>query len=109
MNKAFLAAAVIAQLAVGHAFAGTVSVASDGLPRAVVHYGDLNVESDAGRQALTGRLTRAARTVCPDAYARDLRTQSRGQSCVREAVADALRIVGQQRLAQANKQANERG
>jgi len=108
MNKAFLAAVVIGQLAVGHAFAGERAVISDGLPRAVVHYGDLNVESEAGRQVLTGRLTRAARNLCPDAYARDLRTKSAGQICIRKSVADALSLVGEQRLAQANKEASKR-
>jgi UrcA family protein len=108
MNKAFLAAVVIGQLAVGHAFAGERAATSDGLPRVAVQYGDLNVDSDAGRRALTSRLTRAARSVCPDADARDLRTRSAGQSCIRKSVADALSIVGEQRLAQANKQASQR-
>lgn len=108
MNKAFLAAVVIGQLVVGQAFAGEAAGATDSLPHAVVHYGDLNVESDAGRQALTGRLTRAARTLCPDARARDLRTKSAGQSCIRKSVADAMSIVGEQRLAQANKDASKR-
>jgi UrcA family protein len=109
MNRAIFAAVIIGQLAVGTAFAGGHSEASNDLPRAVVHYGDLNVESDAGRQALTGRLTRAARNVCPDVHARDLRTQAKGLSCVRNAVADALRLVGEQRLALANKRDSQRG
>ena len=50
MNKAFLAAVVIGQLAVGHAFAGERAATSDGLPRVAVQYGDLNVDSDAGRR-----------------------------------------------------------
>lgn len=109
MNKAFLAAIFMGQFAVVPALAGGPASAADGLPRVAVHYGDLNVESAAGRSALTSRLTRAARSVCPDARARDLRTSAAGQSCVRKAVADALSIVSEQRLARASKEAGQRG
>ena len=108
MNKALLAAVVFGHLVVIPAFAGQPAAQPDTLPRAVVHYGDLNVDSAAGRKALTSRLTRAARLVCPDSLSRDLRTKAAGQSCIRDSVAEALSTVGEQRLAQANKDASPR-
>lgn len=108
MNRAILAAVVIGHLAIAQAVAAEPAGQSDSLPRVAVHYGDLNVDSESGRRALAGRLTRAARSLCPDAWARDLRTKTAGQDCIRKSVADAMSIVGEQRVAQAKKDASQR-
>lgn len=61
------------------------ALAVDRPVRVAVPYGDLDLTNDAGREALDVRLGRAARKVCGNAPARDLKQISARQACLAEA------------------------
>ena len=110
-HRKLLASLVLAALATGatSAFAGDHAPVNTDVPRVAVHYGDLNVDSVAGQRALQRRIERAARNVCPDSDARDLRARTVAQQCQRQAIAEAMRVVGEQRVARERKAADPRG
>lgn len=89
-----LAAALIPLTAALPAHAGP----SDGQPRqSVVHYADLNLDSDAGTQVLYGRITGAARKVCTDIDSSYLRLNA-SRTCVADTIARAVLQVDSPRL-----------
>lgn len=89
-----LAAALIPLTATLPAHAGP----SDEQPRqSVVHYADLNLDSDAGTQALYGRITGAARKVCADSDRSYLSSKVR-HACVADATARAVLQIDSPRL-----------
>ncbi|WP_340316703.1 UrcA family protein [Rhizorhabdus argentea] len=57
---------------------------------AEVRYGDLDLASPAGAQALRARVVRAAKRVCSIDGDRSLKALSRSQSCTRVAIARAM-------------------
>jgi UrcA family protein len=79
---------------------GAASAAPDSEPTAVVvKYGDLNLATDAGVNALYHRITYAARQACPDPSIDDLMFRQRVAECREQAVARAIRQVDNSRLA----------
>jgi UrcA family protein len=74
-----LTAAVLA--CAGPAPAPALAMALDEPVRVAVLYGDLDLTSDAGREALDTRHGRAARKVCGNAPARELRQITARQVC----------------------------
>ncbi len=61
-------------------------------PRAVVHYGDLDLSASDGAKALHSRIVRAARMVCGnDGHSRDLAVQIDIRKCRRLALEQASR------------------
>lgn len=111
MNRILTASLALATIFAGSAtaLAGDAGRAGADVPRVAVHYGDLNIDSVAGQRTLQRRIERAARNVCPESNARDLRTRAAAQECQRQAVAEALRVVGEQRLARNRKATEDRG
>lgn len=69
---------------------GGFAKAEEPAPSKRVFIGDLNLQSDAGRAAMTRRVSAAARHVCgaPDRHV--TYASRRAAACVRMAVADAL-------------------
>jgi UrcA family protein len=65
----------------------------------VVKYGDLNLASDAGVNALYHRITYAARQACPDPSINDLIFRQRVVECRQQAVARAIHQIDNSRLA----------
>lgn len=61
------------------------ALALDEPVRVAVPYGDLDLTSDAGREALDARLERAVRKVCGDAPSRELRHVLARRVCLAEA------------------------
>jgi UrcA family protein len=78
---------------------GRVQLTSDGVRTVAIHYGDLNLQTDAGNAALFGRLRQAAEQVCGPDDARNLSMRSIVRECKREAIARAVEQVGSVRLA----------
>lgn len=64
-----------------------------------VRYGDLDLSTERGAQALLARITKAAKSVCPQAVDRDLGAFLASRRCEREAIARAVRQVDSPRLA----------
>jgi len=88
-----LAAVALAVLAAPAALAGADA------PRAIhVRYDDLNLDSDAGTQALYRRLARAATRVCELEGLRDLASLHRAEVCYRDALHGAVVAVHNERL-----------
>ena len=63
-----------------------------------VRYEDLNLNTDAGVQALYKRIQGAAKEVCGGVDGRDLQVARAHQACVARAVADAVATVNNQML-----------
>jgi UrcA family protein len=82
----------------GAGAAGAASPAAD-VPTVVVKYSQESLANDGGVQDLYRRITIAARQVCPDASFRDLAAQHRVAQCRVEAMARAIRQIGNSRLA----------
>lgn len=51
------------------------------LPRAAVHYGDLNLASPQGRERLASRVRHAAIELCGDRYVRNLEQKTAVERC----------------------------
>ena len=79
---AVLAAAVLAPTALAQT-----------VPTATVAYGDLNVDSQAGRATLKARIVRAARTVCGGTSSVDLSERAAQMACFKTAFAGAMTQV----------------
>lgn len=84
LSKSLFAAVAAATLLTAPAYAGDANETS-----VAVHYGDLNLASEAGVAAFTARVTRAAASVCrPD----DIRRLDQAQAfnaCRIKAIVDA--------------------
>jgi UrcA family protein len=109
MNKAFLTASVLGLLSSGiaaSAMAGDVVTSEN---QVAVKFGDLDLQSASGKQALKYRLVDAARSVCPDDSARDLDTRIAGKRCVRRAVSEATVAVTERQVANAAAVKADRG
>ena len=100
-TKGSMLAAALAALALGAVSAGADEVRVSGQPvsgdplraQRAVAYGDLNLASSAGREALQRRIEGAARQVCGTTSFRNaggLRTAAANRRCVNEATAAAL-------------------
>ncbi len=91
--RAGLFAATLAAAGLGGAAtAGEVPVAIH------VPYGDLNLTSDAGMQALLHRLSAAAHQICDDSASRELRRVVRAEVCFHETLENAVVAVHNERL-----------
>lgn len=62
-------------------FAVPAAASEDELPRVVVHYGDLDMSSIAGRKRLSMRVAGAVKQVCGSEAQRDLRRQAQSRAC----------------------------
>lgn len=84
MNRPLLLAAALACALAAPAFAGEAR-------SILVQRADLNLQSEAGAEAMLGRLERAAERACGVTTARvDLETHNRGRACVEETMANAV-------------------
>jgi UrcA family protein len=68
-------------------------------PHVIVKYSNQSLETDEGVNALYRRITRAAKQVCPDASIRELSRQVKALQCQDQAIALAIRQIGNPRLA----------
>lgn len=68
-------------------------------PQTVVHYSFNDLSSDQSTRALYQRIVSAARAVCPEYDPRDLTAFAASEQCQRQAVATAIRQIGNSRLA----------
>ena len=109
MNKSFLSAVALGLLSCGGATAALADEPAADSRRAAVYYGDLNIQSEAGKQMLNQRLRFAARSVCPDSSARDLNTRISGKRCVKQAIGQAAADVSEQQVARAAARLGDRG
>lgn len=80
------------------AIASAAQPAADA-PRTTVTYSYGDLASDQGTRALYERIKRAARSVCPTYDPLDLDAYSANRECQRQAIANAVRHIGSQRLA----------
>jgi UrcA family protein len=69
---------------------GSVQAAEQQYDRAIVAYGDLNLDSEQGAKALYARLRNGAEDVCSSLEGRDLAFKKLWQSCFDSAVASAV-------------------
>jgi UrcA family protein len=83
-------------MAVGTAGAAT---AANDVPSLVVHYSAETLATDDGVQLLYRRIIGAAKQVCPDESVRDLGASARVKQCRAQAVARAIQLIGNSRLA----------
>jgi UrcA family protein len=90
-----LALGVALLAAAGLAGAAT---ATEQAPAIHVPYGDLNLTTDAGMQALLRRLSAASHRVCDDGASRELRRVVRAEACYRETLDNAVVAVHNERL-----------
>lgn len=84
---------VFAALAAAAATAATVSFpayAAEAPRSSLVQYGDLNLTSPAGAEALKARVVRAAKRVCDINDTRSLRSRADARNCVTVAVGRAM-------------------
>lgn len=81
--------------------AGVASAAepSVGVLQATVYYSYQDLATDQGTRALYARITSAARAVCPGYDSEDLAAFADSRQCQRQAVARAIRQIGNGRLA----------
>src|SRR5512146_178932 len=68
-------------------------------PQTTVHYSFRDLSTEQGTRALFERIVSAARTVCPEYDSRDLGAFAYSRECQRQAVARAVREIGNARLA----------
>jgi len=80
------------------AYAGSADTASASVR---VAYGDLNLASEQGNQALYARIVAAARAVCAanEVDIRNLHAYAAAQACERQAIATAVQQVHSPKLA----------
>lgn len=109
MNKRIVAALASGLFSCALAFPALADETPSQARRVAVEYGDLDLQTAAGQQALDQRLRFAARSVCPDDSAADLGTRIAGKRCVLRAVELAKANVDEQRLARAAGKKTPRG
>jgi UrcA family protein len=85
-------------LAVASSFAGICSAADTNPLQALVKYGDLNVSSTSGATVLYNRIRAAAEQVCRPFDNRDFAFQRLKETCIHNAIADAVTKVNQPAL-----------
>ena len=94
---------ILATVATGllcSAFASSV-LAGDAaaVPSVAVQYSDLDLQTEAGQQALQQRFSHAARSVCPGHSSSHLGTRLTAKRCMRQALARAKADFSEQQLA----------
>jgi UrcA family protein len=77
--------------------AGAAASDSD-VPQVTIKYSDSSLATDQGVYALYRQITSAAKKVCPD-ESRDLARQLKVEQCRNQAIARAVRQIGNSRLA----------
>jgi len=96
--------AAAAVCAVGVTFVLTPVARADAItdvPRLEVTYTDLNIATDAGARTLYRRIATAARQVCPRGEGSIIpKMDEVSRTCIREAIARAVREVNSPRLAE---------
>jgi UrcA family protein len=90
---------ILATAAFGALISGLACVASAaavaGAPQSMVKYADLNLSSPQGAAALYSRIQKAAHRVCQPDDNHYLALMPRTDACIRKAIADAVKAVGQ--------------
>lgn len=71
------------------------------VPSMAVKYSDLDLQTDAGQQALQQRFSFAARSVCPGHSSSDLATRLTAKRCIRQALGRAKADFSAQQVARA--------
>lgn len=104
---ALLAALGSAALLASPAIAAAASPAAD-VPQVSVPYSDLDLATSAGTRALYQRITSAAQSVCPAYDPRDLEAFAASRECQQQAIARAVRQVGNSHLAAVHAKARAR-
>jgi UrcA family protein len=74
----------------------------------IVHYGDLNLDSEQGARALYSRLRWAARQVCSPLESAEIPRKSQWEKCFNNAVANAVGQVDKTMLSALHVQAVNR-
>lgn len=69
------------------------------VPQTAVNYSFSDLASDQGTRALYQRIRRAAQAVCPGYDPRDLTAFAANRECEQQAIARAVRQIGNDRLA----------
>lgn len=72
---------------------------SAAVPQTTIYYSFRDLATDRSTRALYERIVSAARTVCPAYDSRDLGAYADSRECQRQAVARAVRQIGNGRLA----------
>lgn len=112
-SRALTALAALGMITTATLLAPTIAAAAQPVadaPQMAVTYSDGDLASDQGTRALYQRIKRAAQSVCPSYDPRDLTAFAANRECQRQAIASAVRQVGNQRLAAVHKHAlAERG
>lgn len=104
------AAAVLALSAcVGVLSTASTATPDANVPMATVHYGDLDLSTDAGAKTLYNRISMVAKQVCPSDESRDLSRLSIARACQQAAIERAVRSVNSPHLAAAFAAATHRG
>jgi len=89
LSAAFILAAGLLTFG-GVAMDGSARAAEPQYDKAIVAYGDLNLDSEQGAKALYARLRNGAEDVCSSLEGRDLAFKKLWQSCFDNAVAGAV-------------------
>ena len=76
----------------------TASPDSDGIPRRIVHFADLNLESREGVRLLYSRIKSAAQDVCVPVYFRITQTSVSQRHCEERAIDEAVAAVRSESL-----------
>lgn len=66
------------------------------IPRVVVHYGDLDLSTEAGANTLYHRLQSASRLVCRSFDSADISQRAKWQACYRQALSGAVSKVNRE-------------
>lgn len=82
----------------GLVLATAVAVPSHAAEAVVVHYDDLNLATPAANAILYRRIAQAAKVVCPEYAAGDVRRIRISRPCYQEAVAHAVASIHQPSL-----------
>jgi len=104
---ALLGALATAALLASPAIAAAADPAAD-VPRVSVQYSNLDLATSAGTRALYQRIRSAARKVCPAYDPLDLEAFAASQECQQQAIARAVRQIGNARLAAVHARARAR-
>jgi UrcA family protein len=78
-------------------------------PKVVVHFGDLNLGTDAGALALYRRIVAAAAQVCPAWDPNNLGSIGAGAACRKTVIAHAVAAIPSERLAAVRAAHDKRG
>ena len=98
-RRVLRAAALGATLVVSAAGSAYAASPAEDVPTVRVSYHDLNLATDQGTDALYARIVSAAYKVCQPSDIRNLSEVAAASKCREEAIARAVRDVGNPRLA----------